>query len=77
MQITFTKPVEDFLKARFETDDIEPIVQKYVNDWATHLIDVAFSRAPSAANRIQAATADVISRKEEADIRKAERDALK
>lgn len=68
MQLTFTPEIEAFLKARFETDDIAPVVQKHVDNWVNHLVDVAYSRVP--ANKIQAATADVIARKDEADKRK-------
>lgn len=76
MQIIFTPEVETFLKARFETVDIAPIVQLHVDNWVNHLVDVAYSRAPAAANKIAAATADIIVRTGEADIRKAERESL-
>ena len=77
MQITFTPEVETFLKVRFETVDIAPIVQKHVDNWVTHLVDVAYSRAPGAADKIAAATTDIIARTEEADIRKGELEKVK
>lgn len=70
MEITFTPEIEAFLKARFETDDISPVVQQHLNHWVNHLIEVAYLRVPPKETKVQEATADIITKKEEADIKK-------
>lgn len=65
MQITFTPDQEAFLKARFDTDDIQPFVEKYLNDWIDHMVEVAYLRLPPKQTKIQEATADIVSKKDD------------